>query len=109
MVKIRDVDKEIIDEGPPPPAPSVIRIAKMNAPEWKLILLGLVGAAGAGVIMPVFSIVFSKLLRVRLERFRYHSGLVCLCATVWFRYLANLVTRWKMVFPNGHLYLSTLG
>ena len=47
-----------------PPAPPFIRIAKMNAPEWKYLLVGVLGAAGAGVIVPAFSIIFARLLRV---------------------------------------------
>ena len=52
------------EEEPQPPAPPIIRIAKMNSPEWMHLLLGALGAAGAGAMMPAFSIVFSKLLRV---------------------------------------------
>lgn len=55
----------IVEEASPPPAPPMMRIARMNAPEWKYLVVGLAGAAGTGVVMPVFAIVFSRLLRVR--------------------------------------------
>jgi ATP-binding cassette subfamily B (MDR/TAP) protein 1 len=47
-----------------PPAPPYIRIVKMNAPEWKYLLLGMFGAFGAGVVVPAFSVIFAKLLRI---------------------------------------------
>ena len=44
--------------------PSILRVLTYNAPEWPYLLFGTLGAAGSGVIMPTFAIVFAKLLRV---------------------------------------------
>ncbi|XP_074326257.1 putative multidrug resistance protein [Apium graveolens] len=40
------------------------RLLKMNAPEWKELLLGCFGAAGAGAIQPIFSYCLGSLVSV---------------------------------------------
>ena len=42
---------------------SIIRLMKENAPEWWLIVLGLIGAAVNGAIFPAFSVFFGGALK----------------------------------------------
>jgi ATP-binding cassette subfamily B (MDR/TAP) protein 1 len=62
--KKKENKEEDDDSYQPPPMPPISRLAKMNSPEWMYLLLGVLGAAGAGAAMPAFSVVFGKLLRV---------------------------------------------
>ena len=50
-------DKEI------PPA-SFLRLLKVNAPEWWLIIIGVLAAIVNGSVFPVYSILFGEVLRV---------------------------------------------
>lgn len=47
------------------PAP-VARILKYNAPEWPYMLFGSLGAAVNGGVNPVYSLLFSQILAVRI-------------------------------------------
>lgn len=49
------------------PAP-VLRILKYNQPEWPYLLLGSLGAAVNGSINPIYSVLFSQILGVRVTR-----------------------------------------
>ena len=40
------------------------RALRMNAPEWYLLTLGILGGAGHGAILPCFSVIFSNILGV---------------------------------------------
>ncbi|KAG9306772.1 hypothetical protein G9A89_005672 [Geosiphon pyriformis] len=42
----------------------LIRVFKMNLPEWPIIIFGILGAAVNGAIMPLFSLVFSTILQI---------------------------------------------
>lgn len=44
------------------------RIMKLNAKEWWLIVLGVLGAGVQGSIFPVFAILFGEALKVRERR-----------------------------------------
>ncbi|KNC84946.1 hypothetical protein SARC_02838 [Sphaeroforma arctica JP610] len=55
-----DTDK-VVDDG------VVVRAFKMNVGEWKLIVLGLIGAAGIGFLWPGFAVVFSRIINAMLE------------------------------------------
>ena len=46
------------------PQVSLWRVMKMNAKEWWIIILGLLGAAVNGSIFPMFSILFGEVLAV---------------------------------------------
>lgn len=48
------------------PAP-VARILKYNAPEWPYMLFGSLGAAINGGVNPVYSLLFSQILAVRIH------------------------------------------
>lgn len=48
------------------PAP-VTRILKYNLPEWPYMLFGSIGAAINGGVNPVYSLLFSQILAVRLR------------------------------------------
>lgn len=48
------------------PAP-VARILKYNLPEWPYMLVGSVGAAINGGVNPVYALLFSQILAVRLK------------------------------------------
>ena len=52
-----ELDKEI-------PKVSLFRVIKVNAPEWYLICLGLVGATINAAIFPAFAILFGEILTV---------------------------------------------
>ncbi|EGC38102.1 ABC transporter B family protein [Dictyostelium purpureum] len=43
------------------------RILKLSKPDWPLFLLGFIGSAINGAIMPVFSIIFSEILEIFQE------------------------------------------
>jgi len=40
----------------------------MNAPEWRFIAAGLLGAIGAGVTFPIYSLIFSEMLEDMLTK-----------------------------------------
>ncbi len=40
------------------------RLAQVNSPEWPYIIVGCIGAAINGVVMPIFSIIFARILNV---------------------------------------------
>lgn len=40
------------------------RLAKLNAPEWKWLVLGTIGALMNGIIQPIFAVVFSNITNV---------------------------------------------
>eukprot|EP00118_Oscarella_pearsei_P021466 m.241042 g.241042 ORF g.241042 m.241042 type:complete len:1331 (+) comp40199_c0_seq19:2286-6278(+) len=52
------------EEEAPPSLPPVLRVIKFNAPEWPYLVLGTIGAAAAGVVMPAFALIFARILRV---------------------------------------------
>lgn len=52
-------------EEPVEPAP-VARILKYNIPEWPYMLFGSIGAAINGGVNPVYSLLFSQILAVRI-------------------------------------------
>lgn len=52
------------------PAP-VARILKYNRPEWPYMLLGSLGAAVNGSVNPIYAILFSQILGVRVVHFTY--------------------------------------
>lgn len=58
-----------IDEEAPEdrvePAP-VARILKYNQPEWPYLLLGSLGAAVNGSINPIYAVLFSQIIGVRV-------------------------------------------
>ena len=56
--------KKVDEEDDALPPPPVIRVLKMNSPEWPFLLIGALSAAAAGIAMPAFAIIFSRLLRV---------------------------------------------
>ncbi|KAK9762561.1 hypothetical protein K7432_011587 [Basidiobolus ranarum] len=41
---------------------SFLRVLKLNMPEWHLLLVGTIGSAVDGVIMPLFSVIFSSII-----------------------------------------------
>ncbi|KAJ3348517.1 Multidrug resistance protein 1 [Entophlyctis luteolus] len=43
------------------------RVLMLMKPEWKLIALGIFGACGAGVVFPVFSLIFSTVITLLLD------------------------------------------
>ncbi|XP_062514381.1 ATP-dependent translocase ABCB1-like [Corticium candelabrum] len=59
--------KKVDEEDDALPPPPVIRVLKMNSPEWPFLLIGALSAAAAGIAMPAFAIIFSRLLRVFAE------------------------------------------
>ncbi|KJE88541.1 multidrug resistance protein 1a [Capsaspora owczarzaki ATCC 30864] len=65
------------------------RILKLNRPELGLLILGMIGAAVNGVVMPVFAILFSEILDVfsktgddLLEGARFWAGMFVVLAVV---------------------------
>ena len=58
-----EVEEE--EEEPVEPAP-VARILKYNSPEWPYMLFGSFGAAVNGGVNPVYSLLFSQILAVRM-------------------------------------------
>lgn len=60
-----------MDQGDPDdrvePAP-VLRILKYNQPEWPYMLLGSLGAAVNGSINPIYAVLFSQILGVRVTQ-----------------------------------------
>ena len=59
--KQEEWDKEI-------PPVSLLRVMALNAKEWWLIVLGVIGAAVAGSITPLFAIIFGEILSVFASR-----------------------------------------
>lgn len=72
--KVEEEDEE--DEAVEP-AP-VMRLLKANSPEWPFMVVGAVFAAGYGMTMPIFSIIFSSMLKVSAARCPRLSCLVVL-------------------------------
>jgi len=56
------------------PRPSQRRMLQANAPEWKLILVGLIAAAVNGAVFPVYAIIFGE-VKMRLQGFSSHANL----------------------------------
>lgn len=59
------MDEEDLDERVEP-AP-VARILKYNQPEWPYMLLGSLGAVVNGSINPIYAVLFSQILGVRVD------------------------------------------
>lgn len=55
-----DEEEELVEPAP------VARILKYNAPEWPYMLFGSLGAAVNGGVNPVYSLLFSQILAVRI-------------------------------------------
>ncbi|KAH7857522.1 hypothetical protein Vadar_013626 [Vaccinium darrowii] len=53
------------------PLPSQWRLQQMNAPEWKVSLLGCFGAIGSGAVQPVYSYCMGTLISVYLLKDNY--------------------------------------
>lgn len=60
------MDQEDPDERVEP-AP-VLRILKYNRPEWPYMLLGSLGAAVNGSINPIYAVLFSQIIGVRVTQ-----------------------------------------
>ncbi|KAJ3172722.1 ATP-binding cassette, sub-B (MDR TAP), member 4 [Geranomyces variabilis] len=46
----------------------VMRLVRMNKPEWGLMLLGVFCALGTGAVMPIFALIFAQILAVFGDR-----------------------------------------
>lgn len=44
---------------------SMMRILKLNTPEWKYLLVGSIGAVVVGASLPIFAILFGEFYGVR--------------------------------------------
>ncbi|EFA76459.1 ABC transporter B family protein [Heterostelium album PN500] len=77
--KKKEKKEEVKSEVP------ILRIAKMNQAEWPFFLLGMIGALANGAIMPVFSIIFSEILKV-FNSVNMYDNAITLC--LWFLLLA---------------------
>ena len=42
----------------------MLRVMRMNAPEWWVILLGCLAAIGNGAVQPVFAVIFAEIIGV---------------------------------------------
>lgn len=78
------------------PAP-VARILKYNQPEWPYMLLGSLGAAVNGSVNPIYAVLFSQILGVRVCILQL---LVMFCFTSWYCLLKSTWLKWS-------LYLQT--
>lgn len=58
---IPEEEEEVVEPAP------VARILKYNIPEWPYMLFGTVGAAINGGVNPVYSLLFSQILAVKLN------------------------------------------
>jgi ATP-binding cassette subfamily B (MDR/TAP) protein 1 len=67
IVKV-DPSNQVMNELPakslsdPNPPVGTMRFVRLNKPEWGFYVIGMIGAAASGVIMPFFSILFTSLL-----------------------------------------------
>lgn len=61
--KCEDEEDEHVEPAP------VARILKYNQPEWSYMLLGSLGAAVNGSVNPIYAILFSQILGVRVVCF----------------------------------------
>ena len=61
------------------------RLMKMNAPEWKFIVLGCLSAIINGGVQPSFAVIFSKIIGVSISM----NGVLCCCFMVA-RYPSNM-------------------
>ncbi|KAJ3014216.1 UNVERIFIED_CONTAM: ATP-binding cassette, sub-B (MDR TAP), member 4 [Siphonaria sp. JEL0065] len=50
------------------------RVVMLMKPEWGLVFLGILGASGAGVIFPVFGLIFSSVTVVLLDKTQIDPG-----------------------------------
>lgn len=66
LLTLWQMDEEDLDDWVEP-AP-VARILKYNQPEWPYMLLGSLAAAVNGSINPIYSVLFSQILGVRVTR-----------------------------------------
>ena len=57
MKEEEELDKDV-------PQVSLFRVFALNAKEWWLIVLGVIGAAANGLIYPLFGFLFGEILRV---------------------------------------------
>ena len=46
------------------PDPDMMRVMKMNSPEWHYIVLGCLCAIVSGIIQPAFAVIFAEILTV---------------------------------------------
>lgn len=76
-----DEDSDEHEESAP-----VARILKYNQPEWPYMLLGSLGAAANGSVIPIYAILFSQILGVR-------TLISCYCLQC--KYVNN---SWKSIF-----------
>ncbi len=59
---VKDKDQEQWDKDLP--EVSLFRVIRLNAPEWWMILLGVIASALSGAVFPVFGLVFGEILGV---------------------------------------------
>lgn len=55
------------------------RIMRLNAPEWYLIALGLIGSIVNGGLMPAFAVIFAEILGVSMLMILVRCKYVCFC------------------------------
>ncbi|EFA83580.1 hypothetical protein PPL_02646 [Heterostelium album PN500] len=79
------------------------RIFKMSQEEWPFFLLGVLGAMVNGAIMPVFSIIFSEILKVFNSTSMYHDA-IRLC--LWFLLLASCAGVANFVQISSFTYIG---
>ncbi|EFA76461.1 hypothetical protein PPL_10227 [Heterostelium album PN500] len=75
----------------------ISRIIKMNQAEWPFFLLGTIGALANGAIFPVFSILFSEIMKVFNSKDVYDEA-VKMC--LWFLLLA-VISGLANIFQAG--------
>ncbi len=62
QASVKDKDQELWDKDLP--EVSILRVIRLNAPEWWMILLGVIASALSGAVFPVFGLVFGEILLV---------------------------------------------
>jgi len=91
------------------PKPSQKRILKANAPEWHIILFGLIASGVNGATFPVFSIIFGEVLGVlsdpvdsaRDDSVKYallFVGIGVVAGLAFFFQVRNDLRRWMPIF-----------
>uniref|UniRef100_A0A8C6NXX3 ATP-binding cassette, sub-family B (MDR/TAP), member 4 n=1 Tax=Nothobranchius furzeri TaxID=105023 RepID=A0A8C6NXX3_NOTFU len=71
-------EKEEKEKSKDVPTVSFFQVLRLNRSEWPYILVGLFCAIVNGAIQPLFAILFSKIITVRLCR--RHKDLACFCS-----------------------------
>jgi predicted lysophospholipase L1 biosynthesis ABC-type transport system permease subunit len=84
-----------------------LRLLRMNQREWPYILLGILGAAANGVVMPLFAVILSSLIAALLPT-EPSSKILRFCILFWCLGAGQFIASTVAVCPLNSPHVTSI-